>query len=206
MNIFVSPRCVQGPTVHSPRFVLSPRVSFQVPLVSSCLLVSRSRSHSFRLGFSCFVPGPTVLTHLVSSCFLVSCSRLGFQFRFAVIHDSGSRELDVEEYFLKRLRLWRAQRGKGLSLHQRWRYPCQSQNHKPNDKQTKQVKTSSAFVWDFRNGTSWNNPNSCLFWGFILDCFEYIRPGIPTISDSSTITSALNRQILPTNPAIPIPE
>lgn len=37
--------------------------------------------------------------------------RLGFQFRFAIIHDNGVNELEIEDYFLKRLRLWREQRG-----------------------------------------------------------------------------------------------
>ncbi|EDO35176.1 predicted protein, partial [Nematostella vectensis] len=37
--------------------------------------------------------------------------RLGFQYRFCVIHDNGAGELEIEEYFLKRLRLWRKQRG-----------------------------------------------------------------------------------------------
>lgn len=36
--------------------------------------------------------------------------RLGFQFRFAIVHDNGVNELEIEEYFLKRLRLWREQR------------------------------------------------------------------------------------------------
>lgn len=37
--------------------------------------------------------------------------RLGFQFRFAIIQDNGVNELEIEDYFLKRLRLWREQRG-----------------------------------------------------------------------------------------------
>ncbi|XP_078360674.1 GREB1-like protein isoform X2 [Oculina patagonica] len=36
--------------------------------------------------------------------------RLGFQFRFAIIHDNGLSELEIEDYFLKRLRVWRDQR------------------------------------------------------------------------------------------------
>ncbi|KAK3709417.1 hypothetical protein QZH41_007131 [Actinostola sp. cb2023] len=36
--------------------------------------------------------------------------RLGFQYRFAVIHDNGMGELEIEEYFLKRLRFCKAQR------------------------------------------------------------------------------------------------
>lgn len=37
--------------------------------------------------------------------------RLGFQFRFAIIHDNGYSELEIEEYFLTRLRWWREHRG-----------------------------------------------------------------------------------------------
>ena len=37
--------------------------------------------------------------------------RLGFQYRFAIIHDNGYSELEIEEYFLTRLRWWREHRG-----------------------------------------------------------------------------------------------
>ena len=44
--------------------------------------------------------------------FLLIIFRVGFRYRFALINDDGESALQVEEYFLQRLRVWRNKKGK----------------------------------------------------------------------------------------------
>ena len=48
--------------------------------------------------------------------FLLIIFRVGFRYRFALINDDGESALQVEEYFLQRLRVWRNKKGKKISF------------------------------------------------------------------------------------------
>ena len=98
-------------TSFSPHSLLFPSLHF--PLLHSISFFFTSFSPLFLPFPSHSIPLLSFFLFIIFiNHFLLIIFRVGFRYRFALINDDGESALQVEEYFLQRLRVWRNKKGK----------------------------------------------------------------------------------------------